>query len=111
MPSCASVFVGQRPQFSPVNNRAPSRRYGAGSGTLASFAGVCENGRSVLDEEAPWALPVLARVELGGAAVTSGLMRCRSPSQTGYHLGGAVDFIVGVVVVRGEPDQRVDAPV
>jgi hypothetical protein len=37
-------------------------------GTLASLAGVHENGRSVLDEEAPWALRVLARVELGGAA-------------------------------------------
>jgi hypothetical protein len=39
------------------------------------------------------------------------LMLCLSPGQVGYQLDGAVDFVFGVVVVRGQPDQGVDAAV
>src|SRR5260370_21398954 len=39
------------------------------------------------------------------------LMGGLSASQLGHQLGGPVDLAFGVVVMRGEPDQRVDAAV
>jgi hypothetical protein len=44
--SCSGITLSDE---EGQGERARTRRYGAGIGTLASFAGAHENGRSVLD--------------------------------------------------------------
>src|SRR6266516_1190134 len=88
--------------------------------TSPSGAQLPEKDRSVFREERSVAAGVPPRVVFAGSPLLPGrwLAWVRVPPdppsvscQAGDQLGGAVDLVFGVVVVRGEPDQGVDSAV